>query len=287
MSRVCILTDSTAQFPSPAFLGYELVSVIPLRVQLGQVTETNHHELKTSALPGSLGDGLRPRLHLPTPEEFCQTFASLGQRYQEIVAILISSQLTPLVAHAHEAAALAKSGALLHVIDSQTTSVGLGLLVQAAAEAARRGLPGARISRLVRSLVPRIYTVFCVQSLTYLAASGHLDPAQAAIGEMLGITPFLTLENGRLVPIQKVRSSRHLVDLLYEFITEFELVQHVAFLQGVPPFEQETHNLRERLDGNLSVATISEHTLGIALASIIGPHSLGVVVMENYGGELT
>jgi fatty acid-binding protein DegV len=133
----------------------------------------------------------------------------------------------------------------------------------------------------VRGIIPRIYTVFCTQSLTYLYRSGHLDPAQAIIGEMLGVMPFFILENGRLVPIQKVRNPRHLVDILHEFIAEFENLKHIALVQGVPPFEQEVRNLKERLNGDYPSASYSEHTLGAALATILGPRSLGVFAMEN------
>jgi fatty acid-binding protein DegV len=159
-------------------------------------------------------------------------------------------------------------------------------LVQAAAEAAAHGLPGARINRLVRGLIPRIYTVFCLQSLSYLAHSGLIDPAQAVVGELLGITPFFILENGRLVPIQKVRSPRHLVDLVQEFISEFSNLKHIALVQGIPPFEQEARTLRDRLNGTLSTTAFSEHTLSTALATIIGPRGLGIVVMENCSGDL-
>lgn len=286
MSQICILTDSTAQFISPVFPGHELVSLIPLRVQLGERPGSEGTETKTSHLPVTLEKGVIPILNPPSVEGFSQTFLTLGRKYREIVAILISSHLSSTIAQAQEAASAVKCGAMIHIIDSQTTAVGLGLLVQAAAEAAERGISGIKISRLVRSLIPRVYTVFCVQSLTYLACSGHLDPAQAIIGEMLGVTPFLILENGRLVPIQKVRSSRHLVDLLHEFISEFTNLKHVALLQGVPPFEQEVRNLRERINVGFPAMPLTEHTLNPALASIIGPRSLGVVVMEHCSDEI-
>jgi fatty acid-binding protein DegV len=83
-----------------------------------------------------------------------------------------------------------------------------------------------------------------------------------------------------LVLIQKVRNSRHLVDILHEFISEFSHLKHIAIVQGIPPFEQEAHNLRDRLNGNFPAASFSEHTLGTALATILGPKSLGVVAME-------
>jgi DegV family protein with EDD domain len=281
MSRVCILTDSTAQFPFPNFKGYELVNVIPMHVQMDGKLYTDGKDIKAANLPVSARNLSKPQALPPTPEEFRQTISSLGRKYHEIIVLLVSSHLCPVVESALEAAEALRGIASIHIIDSQTTAVGLGLLVQSAAEAAFRGDTSLQINRLVRGMLPRIYTVFCLQSLTYLYHSGHLDPAQAIVGEMLGVTPFFILENGRLVPIQKVRNSRHLVDMLHEFIAEFANLKHIALVQGVPPFDQEARNLKERINGDFPTATFSEHTLGAALATILGPRCLGVVAMEH------
>jgi DegV family protein with EDD domain len=285
MSQVCVLTDSTAQFPSAAFPGYDLVNIIPFYLAFPGQEPIDSQEVRLSSLPPSARQGNQPAVIPPTAEEFRQIFLTLSRKYREIVTILISSHLSAAIANAQEAASTVRCSAAIHVIDSQTTAVGLGLLVQAATSAALRGLTGGRISRLVRGLSPRIYTVFCVQSLTYLSCAGHLDPAQAYVGEMLGITPFFILENGRLFPIQKARSSRHLVDILHEFVTEFEQLKHIAILQGSPPFEQEVRALRERISGN-SKTSFSEHHLAPALAAIVGPRTLGIVVMENRPEEV-
>ncbi len=285
MSRICILTDSTAQFPAPAFPGHELISIIPLHVQLRDHVYMDGRELKAANLPVSARGDLQPRALPPTIEEFHQMFTNLGRKYSEIIVIVLSAQMNPTFAAAQEAAATLKGAATVHVIDSQTTAVGLGLLVQAAAGAVVGGATSTQINRLVRGLIPHVYTVFCVQSLSYLYHSGHLDPAQALVGEMLGITPFFIMESGRLVPIQKIRNSRHLVDILHEFISEFAYLKHIALIQGAPPFEQEARNLRERINGDFPSASFSEHTLGAALATILGPRSLGVVAMEQWQEE--
>ncbi len=279
--RICILTDSTAQFPSLAYPGHEIVNILPLHVEMNGKLFTDGKDIKTANLPSSARTAACPQVLPPTVEEFRHTFLNLSRKYNEIVAILISSHLNNTIPAAQEAVKGIRCPATIHIIDSQTTAVGLGLLVQAAAQAVLEGANSTNINRLVRGLVPRVYTVFCIQSLTYLYRSGLLDPAQAIVGEMLGVMPFFILENGRLVPIQKVRSSRHLVDILHEFILEFENLKHIAIIQGVPPFEQEARNLRERLNGDFPGASISEHTMSASLAGILGPRSMGVVAMEN------
>jgi DegV family protein with EDD domain len=280
-SNICILTDSTAQFPAPAFPGHDLINIIPHHIALDGKLYQDGKDIKASSLPSSAAKRPTVQAVPPSVEEFQQAFSGLSKRYSDIFTITISSHLSETYQNAVQAAKIAPGPASIHVLDSQTTAVGLGLLAQMAAEAIIEGETVGYTNKLIRGLIPRVYTVFCVQSLTYLYHSGHLDPAQAIVGEMLGITPFFILENGKLVPIQKVRNPRHLVDLLHEFVAEFGNLKHIAMLQGNPPMEQEARSLRERLNGDFPGTSISEHHIGAALAAIIGPRCFGVVAMEN------
>ena len=137
------------------------------------------------------------------------------------------------------------------------------------------------IDDLIRSQLPRLYTVFCIQGLSYLYQSGYLEEAQAIVGEFLEILPIYILNEGQLVPTQKARNNRHLVDLFQEFLCEFNALDHIALLQGVPPFETETRALRERLSFDYEGTPISEHTISPELATMIGPRSLGLFVLQS------
>ena len=219
-------------------------------------------------------------------DDFQDAFTSLGMKYKEIVVILISSHLSQAIHNALTASQAGKSPANIFIIDSLNTAVGLGLLVQAAADYAHRGYPGLDINRLVRGMINHIYSVFCLPDLSYLYRAGQIDPAQAFVGEMLGVIPFFTLENGRLIHTQKIRSPRHLVDIMYEFVAEFENIKYIALLQGISSFEQESRNLRDRISQNIRTTPLCEQDLSLALATILGPHSIGLVVMENLPREI-
>jgi DegV family protein with EDD domain len=284
MSSIGILTDSTALLSTSPYPGHEFVSVIPLRVQVDQAIYPDSRDLKLYSQFFS-HNGHLPVALSPSVEDFCQTFLALGQKYQVILTILLSSRLNSAVQNAQEAASLVRGSTAIHIVDSQTTAAGLGFLVQAAAEAIQKGKDETHINSLVRGLIPHIYTVFCLQSLSYLAASNQIDSAQALIGEMLGVIPFYIMEGGRLIPIQKARSPRHLVDMLHEFVAEFDNLKNVAIVQGIPPFEQEARNLRERLYQDISPEAVSEHNLSLALMALIGPHSFGVFALEDWNPE--
>ncbi|MER3457624.1 MAG: DegV family protein, partial [Chloroflexota bacterium] len=95
----------------------------------------------------------------------------------------------------------------------------LGILVEAAMHAVEEGRALDEIVRLVRGMISSIYMVFVVEDLAYLERSGRMGPAQAILGTMLGIKPFLTIEEGDLIPMEKVRSRDKAVEKLLEFIT--------------------------------------------------------------------
>ena len=281
MGQVCILTDNSAQFPTASFPGHKLVNVIPLHIRVDSVYHLGGKGIKGADLPPSTLGGLEPEVLPPTVEEFQQMYGFLSRKYDEVVVLLISSHLLPVIDMAQEAAESMRGVIDVHIVDSRTMAVGLGLLTQVAAKAAAEGLPGADIVRLLRGLLPHIYCMFCLPGLTYLQHSGLLGPAQAIVGEKLGVMPLFILEEGRLVPVQKARSSRHLIDCLHEFVNEFADIQHIAIVQGIPPFEQEVRSLRERFADDHGAVPVSEHTIGPAVAALLGPHSLGIFVMEG------
>lgn len=281
MSQVCILTDSTAQFPIPAFAGRKLVNVIPLHIQIDKKLYKKSEGIKAADLPPSLQGNAIPKALPPSLEEFEQMYTYLGQYYEEIVAIFHTADLGNTYDNGLEAAANIRGQTKIEVIDAQTTSTGLGLVVQAAAAAAEAGTNSTDIDDMIRSLLPRMYSVFCIRGLSYLHHSGYLGEAQAIVGEFLRILPIYILEEGKLIHTLKARNNRHLVDLLHEFLGEFIQLEHIALLQGAPPFENETRALRERLVLDFADTPISEHTISAELASMIGPHSLGMFALQS------
>ncbi len=280
MASVCILTDSSVQFSKPAFPGRDLVVIPPSRIQINGRSYENDDELKVNQLPITAQNGLEPRLVPPSVDEFRQIFLTLSQTYNEIVAILISSHLSQNVPNALEAAESVRGRVATQVIDSQTTSIGLGILVQQAAEAASKGSRGVEIERLMRGMIPHIYTIFCIPGLSYLYHAGFIGQAQALVGEMMGLQPIFTLEDGRLTSLEKVRSARHLMDYLQEFLDEFSDLYHIALIQSVPPMTHEAHTLREHASDRFPDTPFSEHPIGLSLATLFGPRSLGVFAME-------
>jgi DegV family protein with EDD domain len=281
MSSICIVTDNTAQFPRPVFPGQDLVRIIPFDISLNGQWFEGGHDAKIGSLPLSAGDSLKPELKTPRVEKICELFLSLSSKFDEIIAITTSSHLCDFFSAVQQAASRVNGRLPIQIIDSATTSVGLGLLVQNAAGMASNGVASAEVEALVRSQIPHIYSVFCIPSLTYLYYSGFLDKAQATIGEMLGLFPIFTLEDGQLSPMEKVRNSRLAFDYFQEFLDEFDNLQHIALLQSNPPLIQEAKFLREFVTENFQHTPFSEHPINLPLATIFGSRGFGLFALEN------
>ncbi len=278
MPSICIVSDSTALFPNPVFNGRKRVHILPAAWK-GENPDTER--LKATEFPASLRGSSAPVLATPTAEHFEKFFRQLGAHYDGVLAILHAARFSPAAAAAQDAAITLHGSVPVHVIDSNTASLGLGLIVQAAAEAAEGGMDLPELDLHARNLVPKIYGVLCIPGFSYLQRGGYVNPSQAMVGEYLHVTQVFALEEGELVPTQKARNPRHLVDVLAEFLSEFDDLRHVALMQGSPPFEQETRALRERLLEEQREVPISEQIINAPFASFIGPHSLGVFALEG------
>jgi DegV family protein with EDD domain len=166
-------------------------------------------------------------------------------------------------------------------VDSLTTSLGLGILARAAAKAADQGRHLDEIVRLLRGMIPHIYIVFFVETLDYLERGGYIGRAQAMLGSMLGIKPLLIIEDGKIVPLEKVRTRLRAIDKLFEFVVEFSHIEQMAILQKSPVATEETLLLIERLEMVLPEMEFPIITYGPVLATHVGPNTMGVIVYEG------
>jgi len=271
MSNVCILTDSTVQFTHPNFPGHERVYVIPFTFQ-SKTPQGDDSRVR---------NGPSGQLDPPSPQAFTRFYAQLSREYDTIFVLTLSSQLNPAARLAISASVPYNNHATISLIDSQTTGIGLGLLVQAAAAAACAGALPEEIERRMRATIPRIYMLFCIPELTYLAHSGYMDYSQALVGEMMGILPIYAIEEGRLTPIEKVRTQRHLFESFLEFINEFDAPAYIALTRGTSHNSIRTRPVRQFVQETFPDTHFSEHVLAPHLAALFGPQSTGLVIMEK------
>jgi DegV family protein with EDD domain len=270
MHRVCILTDKSVQFTRSSFPGYERVIYIPTSKAANSISEGNGRSVDKETVSGLVPIFIK---------DIKNQFETLRQEYSEILVITLSSALSDLFLMMEDAVVQSGEQSKIHVIDSHTTSVGLGLLVQIAAGSASAGASLQEIDWQLRVFIPHVYTLFCLPNLSYLADANFLSPAQAAIGEMLEMLPIFSLEDGCLTAIQKVRTHRHLLETFQEFVDEFNDPQYIAIVKNGN--QMRTRTFREYLSHNYPRTLFGEHELGIPLAGLLGPDSIGLIVFEK------
>lgn len=281
MLQTCILTDSSAQFPQHSFPGQNLVRVIPHDVEIGGKLYPDGKDVKIGSFPTSAFDPGTPRLVPPSPAKFADWFTALSREFNDILVVLHDNHFSAAYDNAVQAAVELKASRSIQVINAQTISAGLGVLVQIAAEALQNGASVVETEHLIRRQIPHIYTVICTPGLSYLHQAGIIDRAQAVVGEMLNFIPVYTLEEERLTPLEKVRSYRQTVDLFVEFLEEFENLRHIALVQSIPPLLTDTRSVRQLFQEIYPNTSYSEHNINLALAALLGPRALAILAVEK------
>lgn len=285
MGRAKVVTDSTAHLEAGVAkrLG---ITVVPLTVRLEEETFREGVDItaeeffqkldRSSAMPVALP---------PSVEDFQAVYTKLSKTTDQIISIHISSKLSQTCNRANVPSQALLGRCEITVIDSLTTSLGLGILATAAAQAAAKGQPLDEIELLIRGMIPHIYIVFLAETLEYLERGGRIGQAQALLGTMLNIKPFLAIEDGEIIPLEKVRTREKAVDKLFEFVAEFSQIEQIAIMQSTPEPIEETKLLIERLE--IAFPKIEHPILvyGPVLACHIGPNGLGVIVYEGLNEE--
>ncbi len=281
MPRTRIVTDGDAVI-SPQTAQQLGISVVPLAVRVGDETYHDQDGERNEALLARMeAERVSVEIVGPTTADFRAVYNRLSRTTDRIISIHSSDHLSPIVRNARAAAAEFLGRCDIAVVDSQTTSLGLSILVEQAARMARAGVPQEEILRIIRGMIRRIYVVMFTDSLDYLERSGLISPAQCILGTMLGIKPFLSIEEGEIIPMEKVRSRDKGVDKLIEFAGEFTSVEQIAILQPTSRPTSETAILRDRLRGFFPDQEFPILVYGPLLASHVGPDSLGLIIYEG------
>jgi len=281
MGKVAIVTDSTA-YLEPGVAQELDITIVPLNVHLGDETLREGVDITPEVFFQRLEQGGPiPRTSPPSVQAFERVYASLHSRTDQILSIHVSGRLSQTLNHARRGAESLLGRCSITVLDSLTTSLGLGILAKAAAEAARRGANLDEVIRLIRGMVPHIYIVFYVDQMDYLERGRRIGKAQAILGTMLNVKPLLFMEDGEIIPLEKVRTHEKAVEKLFEFVAEFSDLEQAAIVQRQAGPTEETKMLLERLGTIFPHINFPIIQYGPVVASHIGPAAMGVVVYET------
>jgi DegV family protein with EDD domain len=209
--QVAVIADSSADLPD-AVLDRHRITLVPLQVMFGAETFRDRVELRPEEFYRRLRTSKElPTTSQPTPGEFIRVFRDARQEAHEIVAVLLSSGLSGTF---QSAVAARKASGMegIHLVDSRSASLGLGLLALRAAELAEAGWTGQAIERELERIRQRSGMLLTVDRYDNLIRSGRVSRGKAWIGGMLDVKPILTLDDdGRVIPLDRVRGRDNLI----------------------------------------------------------------------------
>ncbi len=282
-SQIQLITDGTAYLPADELRELGVI-VLPIVARAGDRTfmydqQTPGHV----ALLKELGESRSPvEIVGPSPDDFRAVFERSLYRTNQMLVILSSGRLSPVLRNARAAARDFMGRSDITILDSQTVSVGLGLLVERAGELLQTGdVPLAEVVRRIRGMIPRIYVVMVSHTLDYIYRSGKLTSMQAILGAMLKIHPFIEIEDGDVIPLEKSRRPERAIDKLVEFASEFARINKLVIFQAQEEQTEETLELKDRLAQIAPALEVPTIIYDPIIASHIGPEGLGLVVYEG------
>ena len=284
MGKVRIVTDSNA-FLLPEIKDKYAIEVIPHRIKIGGAIYEEDGDFTANELFKKLSEaqsaGLTrlPEVVAADVNMILDTYTGLKNGGEEIISIHTSSQLSPMWQQARRAADMLKGRYTIRVFDSLSTSYGLGILVEKAARAAENGANIHEVARVVNGAIPHLYVALFAESLHYLERSAQLSPSQSVLGSMLGIKALLMMEEGKLMPLEKVQTHDEVVEKLHEFVIEFASVERIGIVHH--NYAQPVEELIDRLQETLPQVTVSRLDYPPSLGVHVGPNMIGVVVYEG------
>ena len=208
---VTIVTDSSCDLPD-AILDRHHIAMVPLQVMFGDQTFRDRVELR----PEDFYRRMRESKALPTTSQpavgsFVQAFRDARAEADQVIAILLGARLSGTIRSA-QAAVKATGLDHIHLVDSATASLGIGLLALRAAELAEGGWPAEAIVEEVQRVRRQSGVFVTVDRFDNLLRSGRVTRGRAWLAGMLDVRPVLTVDDsGQIVPIDRIRGRENVI----------------------------------------------------------------------------
>ena len=274
--KVAIVTDGACSL-SPA-RGEELgIHIAPVYVTFGDKTYRAGIDLEDTEFYKLLAASKKlPTTAQPTASDFVNIYNKLADEVDEIITIVISHHMSATIQSA-EMANEQFNKIPVHLVNSESVSLGLGMISLAAARAAGQGQDAQSILKLVDDIKKRLNVIFTVKTLEYLHKGGRIGGGTAFLGSALDIKPILYISNGRIEPLEKQRtrnrSLSRLLGLMKEKVGDQPV--HIAVLHGNTPQEatQFEHSIRDQFN----CVELITSDMGPVIGVHAGPGTLGLV----------
>ena len=287
---IALVTDSTCDLPAEILEKYQ-IEIIPLTVHFEEDTYYDKFELNSQEFYSMMESAAElPTTSQPSVGFFMDKYKKLAQKYDQILSIHLSSALSGTCESARLAAAQIED-VKVEIIDSKSTSTGLGFMVLLAAEMIKAGKDLEEIKKILLKEREELTIYFTVNELTYLEKGGRIGKAQAFLGSIFNFNPILELsaKTGEITPKEKVRgykkTNKKMIDLALEAVSGRDRL-NFAYIYGKN--SDNYQQLKNLFESELKAQNdfeyqLFENEIGTVLSSHTGPLVYGIVI---YRGEL-
>lgn len=283
MAKIKVITDSDSSL-SLALANQYGIRLVPITIQFGSESYTTNIDIDDKLLFEKIdASGKLPTTAAPSPGAFTAAFTeAFEQGADSIICICVSGK----VSSTYESALLAAREMperKITVVDSNSMTIGQGMVALAAAEAVAAGASHEEAVKKAESLIPRLYTYASFSTLKYLAMSGRVGKFVAVMASALDIRPLLTLRDGVLQMLEKVRTRSAAMDRLVNLIvkaSEGKTIERIGFYHINNPDDLKIleARLREKLDLPEDALRV-EFTPGLSVHA--GPGMIGAFLLSK------
>lgn len=278
--RVAVVTDSTAHLTAQEVEGLGVV-VVPLEVVISGRTGLDGVQVQADEVARALSAWEPVTTSRPAPARFLAAYdRAQAQGAEAVLSVHLSGALSGTV----EAARLAAREARLPVtvLDSQQIGLALGFAVLAAAGAAAAGAGLGQVTSLAQATLAGSSTDFYVDTLEHLRRGGRVGATSAFVGGVLAVKPLLTIREGRIEPLEKVRTAgralARLADIAAERAGDRPVRLGVQHLDAEDKAQQVAALLAQRLP---AAPPVLVRQMGAVIGAHVGPGVVAVVVAPH------
>ncbi len=219
MSKVAVITDSTAYLPDALLNAYS-ITVTPQILIWGEETFRDGVDI----MPDDFYKRLETAKIMPTTSQVAivdmkAAYEKLLESGYDVLGIFISAKLSGTMQSATQGREmLPKAVDRISIVDSNSTAMAMGFQVLAAARAAQDGANLAECKKLAEKAREHTGVYFVVDTLEFLRRGGRIGGAQALLGSALNIKPILELRDGRIESVEKVRTKSKAMERMIELV---------------------------------------------------------------------
>lgn len=287
MPRIHIVTDSGARFSNPRLIRHYPVTILPNIIEIGGKQYQEGIDLDTEELFGLIArHDSPPKLIPPSENDYAELYARLSHFCDAVISVHPSRELSESWQNGRLAAQQVNAACEIAVVDSQSLCAGQGMLIRVAARAAQELDTAEDVIQTVRRAVNRIYSVYCIGDVSILRANGFMKPSHAILSTHLEIMPVVSLEDGQIIVIEKIRSRADVIERLVEFLVEFTELEDAVVLQDKKQISEETRVMQDRLALEFPGQHFPFTMYSATMASFLGARATGVAVLEKESDDL-